>query len=204
MKRALFLFISILVAKFLCAADFWPSVIENEIEFQAPTDREEPEEPKKRKRLPQGAVRLLKAWFTQHIDKPYPTDEEKASLARKGNITETQVANWFTNQRRRNLSYLEDMRKKTQIIPKNKVSPKSEEPQAKRRRIVHQGPETRSKTKAELAACETELECGRSLQNQDRLQPRRRHPAIQGHQARLVEMARLRGARGPATGMVHL
>ena len=47
-------------------------------------------------------------------------------------------------------------------------------------------------------------EPGRSLQDQDRLQPRRRHTANPGKATGLVEMVRLRGTRGTARGVVHL
>ncbi len=51
--------------------------------------------------LPQTSVQKLKAWFFEHLDHPYPSAEEKETLARETGLTYLQVSNWFTNTRKR-------------------------------------------------------------------------------------------------------
>ena len=41
--------------------------------------------------------------YSEHENKPYPTEEEKAELANKTNLTKLQVCNWFINRRKRSL-----------------------------------------------------------------------------------------------------
>ncbi len=55
--------------------------------------------------LPKEAKRVLKDWFFAHMDRPYPTREEKQdlSIATGGVITPAQVSTWFSNARRRGL-----------------------------------------------------------------------------------------------------
>lgn len=56
---------------------------------------------KKRGNLPEFATRILKQWIFEHSLHPYPTEEEKAELEAKTNLSLNQVNNWFTNARRR-------------------------------------------------------------------------------------------------------
>ncbi|KAL2863998.1 uncharacterized protein BJX67DRAFT_374170 [Aspergillus lucknowensis] len=51
--------------------------------------------------MSRAAVNVLKQWFDQHADVPYPTKQEKLSLAEKTGLTLTQISNWFANARRR-------------------------------------------------------------------------------------------------------
>ncbi|KAI0896076.1 hypothetical protein F4806DRAFT_50499 [Annulohypoxylon nitens] len=44
---------------------------------------------------------LLRTWFSCHSDHPYPSEEEKTSLAQRSGLSRTQVADWFSNARRR-------------------------------------------------------------------------------------------------------
>lgn len=44
---------------------------------------------------------ILKQWLKGHSDDPYPTKEEKTSLAQESGLTVTQVLTWFANARRR-------------------------------------------------------------------------------------------------------
>ena len=52
-------------------------------------------------RFPQAAVRILKSWIVQHIDHPYPTDEEKELLKQETGLSLGQISNWMANTRRR-------------------------------------------------------------------------------------------------------
>ncbi|KAL5342891.1 hypothetical protein BJX70DRAFT_238982 [Aspergillus crustosus] len=53
-----------------------------------------------RHRLPTNAVRVLKSWFRDHRDDPYPSEIEKERLARQTGLSLTQISNWFNNARR--------------------------------------------------------------------------------------------------------
>ncbi|ESN90177.1 hypothetical protein HELRODRAFT_148447, partial [Helobdella robusta] len=55
----------------------------------------------KRGILPKQATRVLKTWLFKHLLHPYPTEEEKKSLADHTNLSALQVNNWFINARRR-------------------------------------------------------------------------------------------------------
>lgn len=46
-------------------------------------------------------TQVLRDWFAVNIQHPYPTDEEKSTLAEESGLSRTQVINWFTNARRR-------------------------------------------------------------------------------------------------------
>lgn len=52
-------------------------------------------------KLPKFAAKILKLWFNEHIENPYPSKEEKVMLASKTNLTLRQINNWFVNQRGR-------------------------------------------------------------------------------------------------------
>jgi hypothetical protein len=52
-------------------------------------------------RFPRSATKVLKDWLLQHIDHPYPTDEEKELLKQETGISIGQISNWMANSRRR-------------------------------------------------------------------------------------------------------
>lgn len=54
----------------------------------------------KRLLAPQS-VEAMNEWYAQHIDYPYPTDEEKQKLADDNGLTVPQVTCWFANKRNR-------------------------------------------------------------------------------------------------------
>jgi len=74
---------------------------------------------KKRRTLPKKATEGLSTWFFEHINDPYPSEEEKSLLAAGGGLTITQVNNWFGNKR---------IRYKRKCL----------EEEAKRNRLLHQ------------------------------------------------------------------
>src|SRR5690606_37741389 len=53
---------------------------------------------KKRTPLPPVATEILSNWYNQHIDYPYPTQEEKLLLAQQCGISVQQVTTWFNNR----------------------------------------------------------------------------------------------------------
>ncbi|KAI5633312.1 homeobox KN domain-containing protein [Phthorimaea operculella] len=61
-----------------------------------------------KKRLPRQAIQFMKTWLADHVEHPYPSEEEKEAMASQLNLTLLQVSNWFINARRRILPLLED------------------------------------------------------------------------------------------------
>lgn len=53
---------------------------------------------KKRRTLSKRATEGLTNWFFEHLNDPYPSEEEKSMLAAHGGLTITQVNNWFGNK----------------------------------------------------------------------------------------------------------
>ncbi|OXB53628.1 UNVERIFIED_CONTAM: hypothetical protein H355_009832 [Colinus virginianus] len=45
------------------------------------------------------ATEVLNEYFYSHLSNPYPSEEAKEELAKKGGITVSQVSNWFGNKR---------------------------------------------------------------------------------------------------------
>jgi hypothetical protein len=67
-------------------------------------DNQGEERPKKgaaAARFPRTAVRILKDWMLQHIDHPYPTDEDKEMLKEQTGLSVGQISNWMANTRRK-------------------------------------------------------------------------------------------------------
>lgn len=52
-------------------------------------------------RFPRSSIKILKDWMVEHIDHPYPTDEEKEALKVQTGLTISQISNWMANTRRR-------------------------------------------------------------------------------------------------------
>ena len=58
-------------------------------------------QPEKSK-LPKKATDILKTWFLNNIDHPYPTVETKEMLCKATGLNKKQIQNWFTNSRKVN------------------------------------------------------------------------------------------------------
>lgn len=54
---------------------------------------------RKRRNFSKQATKVLNEYFYSHLSNPYPSEETKEELARKGGITVSQVSNWFGNKR---------------------------------------------------------------------------------------------------------
>lgn len=54
---------------------------------------------RKRRNFSKQATEVLNEYFYSHLSNPYPSEEAKEELARKCNITVSQVSNWFGNKR---------------------------------------------------------------------------------------------------------
>eukprot|EP00287_Rhodomonas_sp_CCMP768_P018444 CAMPEP_0202814878 /NCGR_PEP_ID=MMETSP1389-20130828/5903_1 /ASSEMBLY_ACC=CAM_ASM_000865 /TAXON_ID=302021 /ORGANISM="Rhodomonas sp., Strain CCMP768" /LENGTH=309 /DNA_ID=CAMNT_0049486743 /DNA_START=30 /DNA_END=959 /DNA_ORIENTATION=+ len=58
-------------------------------------------EKRRRENLPTDSVNVLRNWMMENVKRPYPTDQDKADLAKAAGITTHQVSNWFVNARKR-------------------------------------------------------------------------------------------------------
>ncbi|KAJ6230698.1 homeobox protein transcription factor [Anaeramoeba flamelloides] len=67
----------------------------------------------RRKNYPKNTRRVLNKWFFDHLEKPFPTKEEKQELSLKTSLTIKQISTWFTNARRRKLK---QMREKIDLL----------------------------------------------------------------------------------------
>jgi ATP-dependent protease HslVU (ClpYQ) peptidase subunit len=52
-------------------------------------------------KLPQWVVDVLKQWYDEHADKPYPRPEEIAEMVTATSLTEQQITLWFQRERKR-------------------------------------------------------------------------------------------------------
>ncbi|QSZ29197.1 hypothetical protein DSL72_003708 [Monilinia vaccinii-corymbosi] len=63
---------------------------------------------KRRGNLPKPTTDILTGWFVNHLDHPYPNEEEKQVLMRQTGLQLNQISNWFINARRRKLPALQN------------------------------------------------------------------------------------------------
>ena len=54
---------------------------------------------RKRRNFSKKSTEILNEYFYSHLANPYPSEEAKEELARRCNITVSQVSNWFGNKR---------------------------------------------------------------------------------------------------------
>ncbi|BFZ53519.1 Homeobox protein tos8 [Savitreella phatthalungensis] len=65
------------------------------------------EESKTRRRrgnLPKHVTQYLRAWLHEHVDHPYPSEDQKRALGEHTGLNMNQISNWFINARRRILA----------------------------------------------------------------------------------------------------
>ncbi|EXJ89513.1 hypothetical protein A1O3_02580 [Capronia epimyces CBS 606.96] len=65
---------------------------------------------RRRGNLPRQITDILRAWFHEHLDHPYPTEEDKQAFMARTGLTIAQISNWFINARRRQLPALRHAR----------------------------------------------------------------------------------------------
>ncbi|KJR85865.1 uncharacterized protein SPSK_09077 [Sporothrix schenckii 1099-18] len=58
---------------------------------------------KRRGNLPKETTDKLRAWFSEHLHHPYPSEDEKQELMQQTGLQMNQISNWFINARRRHL-----------------------------------------------------------------------------------------------------
>ncbi|KAL1901352.1 homeodomain superfamily [Sporothrix stenoceras] len=58
---------------------------------------------KRRGNLPKETTDKLRAWFSDHLHHPYPSEDEKQDLMTQTGLQMNQISNWFINARRRHL-----------------------------------------------------------------------------------------------------
>ena len=59
-----------------------------------------------RRHMPQAARRALEAWVREHVAHPFPTPEDKRSLAEQTGVPVDQISTWFINARARKFRFL--------------------------------------------------------------------------------------------------
>ncbi|APA15106.1 hypothetical protein SS1G_08681 [Sclerotinia sclerotiorum 1980 UF-70] len=63
---------------------------------------------KRRGNLPKPTTDILTTWFINHLEHPYPNEEEKQLLMVQTGLHLNQISNWFINARRRKLPALQN------------------------------------------------------------------------------------------------
>ncbi|KAK2755042.1 hypothetical protein FQN54_006570 [Arachnomyces sp. PD_36] len=69
-------------------------------------DPVDPRNKRRRGNLPKPVTDVLRAWFLEHLDHPYPSEEDKQMFITRTGLTISQISNWFINARRRHLPAL--------------------------------------------------------------------------------------------------
>ncbi|KAJ5485318.1 hypothetical protein N7539_005306 [Penicillium diatomitis] len=69
-------------------------------------DSIDPKTKRRRGNLPKPVTDILRAWFHEHLDHPYPSEEDKQMFMTRTGLSISQISNWFINARRRQLPAL--------------------------------------------------------------------------------------------------
>ncbi|GKZ70968.1 hypothetical protein AnigIFM50267_006642 [Aspergillus niger] len=90
-------------------------------------DSIDPKNKRRRGNLPKPVTDILRAWFHEHLDHPYPSEEDKQMFMTRTGLTISQISNWFINARRRQLPALRNqMRNGGNDIDSQRQSPFSD------------------------------------------------------------------------------
>ncbi|KAJ9494870.1 homeodomain superfamily protein [Exophiala xenobiotica] len=71
---------------------------------------------RRRGNLPKPITDILRLWLQEHLDHPYPSDEQKQVFIQRTGLTISQISNWFINARRRQLPALKLKRERSKAI----------------------------------------------------------------------------------------
>ncbi|KAL2007720.1 hypothetical protein VTN00DRAFT_7702 [Thermoascus crustaceus] len=66
----------------------------------------DPRSKRRRGNLPKPVTDILRQWFHEHLDHPYPSEEDKQIFMSRTGLSISQISNWFINARRRQLPAL--------------------------------------------------------------------------------------------------
>ncbi|KAL4872899.1 hypothetical protein BDV12DRAFT_160914 [Aspergillus spectabilis] len=72
---------------------------------------------RRRGNLPKPVTDILRAWFHEHLDHPYPSEEDKQMFMTRTGLTISQISNWFINARRRQLPALRNQMRTGEMDP---------------------------------------------------------------------------------------
>ncbi|KAJ9610049.1 uncharacterized protein PV06_06573 [Exophiala oligosperma] len=71
---------------------------------------------RRRGNLPKPITDILRLWLQDHLDHPYPSDEQKQVFIQRTGLTISQISNWFINARRRQLPALKLKRERAKTL----------------------------------------------------------------------------------------
>ncbi|KAJ5653127.1 hypothetical protein N7490_000130 [Penicillium lividum] len=74
--------------------------------FAVMGDQIDPKSKRRRGNLPKPVTDILRTWFHDHLDHPYPSEEDKQQFMTRTGLSISQISNWFINARRRQLPAL--------------------------------------------------------------------------------------------------
>ncbi|EPS29024.1 hypothetical protein PDE_03970 [Penicillium oxalicum 114-2] len=74
-------------------------------------DAIDPKTKRRRGNLPKPVTDILRAWFHEHLDHPYPSEEDKQMFMTRTGLSISQISNWFINARRRQLPALRNQQR---------------------------------------------------------------------------------------------
>ncbi|KAN0075815.1 Homeobox KN domain containing protein [Elaphomyces granulatus] len=89
-------------------------------------DSIDPRGKRRRGNLPKPVTDILRAWFHEHLDHPYPSEEDKQIFMSRTGLSISQISNWFINARRRQLPALRNQIRNNDVdrnmIPQSPLS----------------------------------------------------------------------------------
>ncbi|KAF5862987.1 hypothetical protein ETB97_010919 [Aspergillus alliaceus] len=80
---------------------------ENELDISMLDPSKGKTEPRDSKQFIRKGARVLRAWFLQNQECPYPSEEQKAQLLRETGFSKKRISTWFANARRRQKQKME-------------------------------------------------------------------------------------------------
>ncbi|CAG8045823.1 unnamed protein product [Penicillium salamii] len=86
----------------------------------------DPKTKRRRGNLPKPVTDILRAWFHEHLDHPYPSEEDKQMFMTRTGLSISQISNWFINARRRQLPALRNQMRSGPDADSQRQSPFSD------------------------------------------------------------------------------